>query len=72
MVVGPLYDKYGARPLFIPGAIIYVFANEIMSLCTKLYQLLLAQGFLMGAACAMLFVSSMTIALDSSLIQNVY
>ncbi|KAI1391906.1 major facilitator superfamily domain-containing protein [Hypoxylon trugodes] len=55
MVIGPAFDKYGARKLTIPGSILYVLSFMFISLGTKFYQILLAQGILYGIADAMLF-----------------
>ena len=54
MVVGPAFDKYGARRIMIPGTIIYVVSLMLTSLCTKYYQLILAQGVLYGIGDSML------------------
>ncbi len=51
---GPLFDKKGAKFLFIPGTFVYVLSFMLTSLATKYYQLMLAQGVLGGIGDAML------------------
>ncbi|KAH8728572.1 major facilitator superfamily domain-containing protein [Phaeosphaeriaceae sp. PMI808] len=46
---GPVFDRYGAWILW-PATIAYVFGLTIVSLCTRYYQFMLAQGVLMGSA----------------------
>ncbi|KAJ9384855.1 hypothetical protein DTO063F5_4553 [Paecilomyces variotii] len=68
MVIGPLYDSYGARPLVIPGSLVYVLSLMFTSISTKYYQLMLAQGVMFGIGNAMLFyptISSITQWFDS-------
>jgi nitrate/nitrite transporter NarK len=54
LVIGPLYDSYGARPIVIPGTLIYVLAFMFTSLATKRYQFILAQGVMFGIGNSML------------------
>ena len=53
LVTGPLFDKYGARRLSIPGTVVFTLALMLTSLGTKFYQILLTQGFLLGIGCAL-------------------
>jgi MFS family permease len=53
LAIGPLFDKYGARRLSIPGTFIFTLALMMTSLASKFYQILLAQGFLLGIGCAL-------------------
>ncbi|KAK8205025.1 major facilitator superfamily domain-containing protein [Phyllosticta capitalensis] len=55
MFAGPAFDAFGARAVFIPGGVLYVFSLMMTSLCKEYYQLALAQGVLYGIANAMLF-----------------
>ncbi|KND90986.1 Riboflavin transporter MCH5 [Tolypocladium ophioglossoides CBS 100239] len=59
VVGGPLFDRYGARVIPVPG-FMAVFAIMMTSLCTKYYQFMLAQGILGGMASGMLFAPAMT------------
>lgn len=54
MFAGPAFDAFGARAVFIPGGVLYVFSLMMTSLCKEYYQLALAQGVLYGIANAML------------------
>lgn len=49
--VGYLVDMYGTRPVVAPFAALGITSLGLLSLCTKYYQLLLAQGFAFGLAC---------------------
>jgi MFS transporter, MCT family, aspergillic acid transporter len=53
LLLGPLFDKFGARRLMIPGTFVYVVALMLTSISTKFWHLLLAQGFLLGFGCAL-------------------
>ncbi|KAJ3496703.1 hypothetical protein NLG97_g2464 [Lecanicillium saksenae] len=50
---GPLFDRYGAA-VVRPGALLYVFAMMMLSLCKTYWQIMLVQGVLMGIAMAFL------------------
>jgi MFS family permease len=53
LLLGPLFDKYGARRLSVPGTLLYVLALMLASISTKFWHLLLTQGFMLGFACAL-------------------
>ncbi|KAJ5578091.1 uncharacterized protein N7459_007055 [Penicillium hispanicum] len=50
MVVGPLFDRFGARTLMVPGTLVHATSLMLTSLCTKYWQLMLAQGVMFGIA----------------------
>ncbi len=52
---GPLFDRYGAW-VIRPGAVLYVFALMMTSLCNQYWQFMLAQGVLTGFAMSLLQV----------------
>ena len=56
LVVGPLYDAWGATRIFVPGAVLYVLAIMFASVSSQYYQLILTQGILLGIGTAMLYV----------------
>ncbi|KAJ3496182.1 hypothetical protein NLG97_g2845 [Lecanicillium saksenae] len=55
IVVGPAYDRWGARLLMLLGTFLCLLSFVACSFSTQFYQLLLAQGFLLGVGCALLF-----------------
>ncbi|KAJ6780197.1 hypothetical protein PWT90_04457 [Aphanocladium album] len=55
MFIGPAFDKWGARKLMLSGTFLCLVSFIACSFATKFYQLLLAQGFLFGLGCALLF-----------------
>jgi MFS family permease len=52
---GPLFDRYGSW-VIRPGAVLYVFALMMTSICTRYWHFMLAQGVLTGLAMSMLQV----------------
>lgn len=50
---GPLFDRYGAKVIYLP-AFLYVVSFMLTSLCTELYQFILAQGVLGGLCISMI------------------
>ncbi|KAK4033923.1 major facilitator superfamily domain-containing protein [Parachaetomium inaequale] len=54
-VSGPLFDRYGAW-VIRPGAVLYVFALMMTSICTEYWQFMLAQGVLTGLSMSLLQV----------------
>lgn len=61
MLTGPLYDRGYFRHLLIGGSLLLVLGQMMLSLCTKYYQVLLAQAICIGAGCGCLFVPSVAI-----------
>ncbi|KAI9676087.1 MAG: hypothetical protein M1817_000830 [Caeruleum heppii] len=55
IVIGPIFDAHGSKVLFWPGTVIYVLSMVLTSLATEYYQLMLAQGVMLGVGNAMLF-----------------
>lgn len=55
LFVGPAFDRWGARRIMVPGAIICVMSHICTSFASKYYQILLSQGFLFGIRNAMLY-----------------
>jgi MFS family permease len=53
---GPLYDWGYLRPLVWVGSFLLVLGMFMTSLCKEYWQVLLAQGFLMGFGVGCLFV----------------
>ncbi len=54
VLVGPAFDKWGARKLMLSGTFLCLVAFISCSFATRFYQFLLAQGFLFGLGCALL------------------
>lgn len=54
-VSGPLFDRYGAW-VIRPGAVLYVFALMMTSICKEYWHFMLAQGVLTGFAMSVLQV----------------
>ncbi|KAK9461680.1 major facilitator superfamily domain-containing protein [Lipomyces oligophaga] len=55
ILVGPLYDIYGPKPLMIPGTIIMVLGVMMTSICTQYWQLILAQSLCTACGATLLF-----------------
>lgn len=49
-IVGQLIDVYGAQRISIPFSVLAIFAVCMLSLCTKDWQIMLAQGVAFGIA----------------------
>ncbi|OJJ50115.1 hypothetical protein ASPZODRAFT_89959 [Penicilliopsis zonata CBS 506.65] len=58
IVGGPLFDRFGAVILYLP-CMLSVLSVMLTSLCTKYYQLMLAQAILGGIANGTVFAPSM-------------
>ena len=61
LFVGPLADAGFFRELVLAGTFLICFGMFMTSLCTRYYQVLLAQGVCVGLGCAALFLPSVAI-----------
>ncbi|KAL2812316.1 major facilitator superfamily domain-containing protein [Aspergillus granulosus] len=55
-ITGPIYDSGYLRALLVTGSFGIVFGTMMLSLCTEYWQVLLAQGFVVGIGAGCLFV----------------
>lgn len=60
-VTGPVYDAGYYRYLLGAGSLLVVFGTLMQSICSEFWQLLLAQGFCIGAGCGCLSIMSVAI-----------
>ncbi|KUJ09023.1 MFS general substrate transporter [Mollisia scopiformis] len=60
-VVGAIYDKGYLKLLLAVGTFGVVFGHMMLSLCTEYWQVLLAQGFVIGIGGACLFVPALAV-----------
>ncbi|KAF5246703.1 hypothetical protein FANTH_6773 [Fusarium anthophilum] len=60
--VGKMIDVYGCRKILLPFSIMAVFSVCMLSLCTKYWQVMLAQGVAFGLAAAGLSLPAMATA----------
>lgn len=58
---GPIYDRGHLRPLLIFGSFMVVFGHMMLSLCHSYWQVVLAQGFVVGIGTGCLFVPCVAI-----------
>ncbi|KAL4735893.1 major facilitator superfamily domain-containing protein [Aspergillus similis] len=61
LFVGPVYDKGYLRTLLLVGSFGVVFGHMMLSLCKEFWQVLLAQGFVVGIGTGCLFVPCVAI-----------
>lgn len=61
LISGPLYDRGYLRPLLIFGSICTCLAYFMLSLCHELWQVVLAQGFLVGIGGGCIFVPAVAL-----------
>ncbi|ANB12530.1 Mch4p [Sugiyamaella lignohabitans] len=61
VLVGPIFDNYGLRPIFIPGCIGSVASLFILSVCKEYYQFILGFSILGGASATLVFTPSIAI-----------
>ncbi|KAK9464604.1 major facilitator superfamily domain-containing protein [Lipomyces arxii] len=54
IIVGPVYDIVGPKPLVYPGTILMAVGMMMTSLCTEFYQFILAQAICTGIGSALL------------------
>jgi MFS family permease len=60
-LTGPVYDAGYFHELILTGSFLVTFGHMMLSLCTKYYQVLLAQAFCIGIGTGCLFVPSVAI-----------
>jgi len=60
-VTGPIYDAGYVHHLLIGGSLLSVFGQMMLSLCTKYWQVFLAQGICIGVGAGCLFVPAVAI-----------
>ena len=58
---GPIFDRGYLRYLLVFGSFMVVFSHMMLSLCTALWQVMLAQGFVIGIGAGCLFVPAVSI-----------
>ena len=56
---GPLFDKGYLRIVLLIAGTTLIFAQMMLSLATEYYQIMLAQGLLIGLCCGLLYVPSL-------------
>ncbi|GAM90205.1 hypothetical protein ANO11243_082460 [Dothideomycetidae sp. 11243] len=59
--VGPIYDRGYFKPLLYVGSVSTVLGYMMLSLCKEFWQVVLAQGFLVGIGGGCLFVPAVAI-----------
>jgi len=60
-ITGPLYDRGYFRSLIFAGSFLVIFGMMMTSICTEYWQILLAQGVVVGLGCGCLFIPSVAI-----------
>ena len=60
-LTGPIYDAGYFRALIVTGSFLVVFGHIMLSLCSKYWQVLLAQAFCVGIGAGCLFIPSVAI-----------
>lgn len=58
---GPLFDLGYFRPMLYLGNFLVVFGIMMLSLCTKYWQVFLAQGVCMGLGAGLLYIPSLAL-----------
>ncbi|KAK6355590.1 hypothetical protein TWF696_004690 [Orbilia brochopaga] len=61
VLTGPLYDKGYFRSLLYTGSVTVTLGIMMTSLCTKYWQILLAQGIVIGLGTGCLFIPSVAV-----------
>lgn len=59
LFTGPLFDRYGCRPLLAAGTFLLVLAFCLLSLATKFYQIFLCHATLMAMGMDLMFIVPM-------------
>lgn len=60
-VIGPIYDRGFLKLLILVGTFGLVFGHMMLSLCTEYWQVVLAQGFVIGLGGGCLFVPALAV-----------
>lgn len=61
VITGPLYDKGHLRSFLVSGCFLVVLGMMMTSLCTKYWQLMVAQGVCTGLGMGLLYIPSLAI-----------
>ena len=61
IAAGPLYDYGYMKALVLAGSFLVVFGMMMTSICTKYWQIILAQGIIVGIGNGLLFVPSIAL-----------
>ena len=61
IIAGPIYDRGYMRLILIFGTFMVVFGHMMLSLCHEYWQVVLAQGFVVGIGAGFLFVPCVAI-----------
>lgn len=61
VIAGPIYDRGYLRAILIAGTFMVVFGHMMLSLCHEFWQVVLAQGFVIGIGAGFLFVPCVAI-----------
>ena len=61
VIAGPLYDRGWLRTLLCAGSSLVVFGMIMTSICNQYWQLVLAQGLVVGAGNGCLFIPSIAV-----------
>ncbi|RYO97491.1 hypothetical protein DL764_007294 [Monosporascus ibericus] len=60
-VIGPIYDRGYLKLLLLVGTFGLVFGHMMLSLCTEYWQVVLAQGFVVGIGGGCIFVPALAV-----------
>ncbi|RYO86623.1 hypothetical protein DL766_003516 [Monosporascus sp. MC13-8B] len=60
-VIGPIYDRGYLKLLLVVGTFGLVFGHTTLSLPTEYWQVVLAQGFVVGIGCGCIFVPALAV-----------
>ncbi|HCP01838.1 MAG TPA: hypothetical protein DIT35_10135, partial [Rhodospirillaceae bacterium] len=61
LVVGPLSDRFGRRPIIMGGVALFMVASMACAMSTDIWQLLIARFFQAAGACASIVVGRATV-----------
>lgn len=59
LFTGPMFDRYGCRPLLATGTFLLVLAFCMLSLCKEYYQIFLCHATLMAMGMDLMFIVPM-------------